>query len=67
VLHLREYREAPNKLAHRLPWALLIAPGVVLNKTGSFQSTIQFNGPDLYSSTEEELDAVAAQVNNALC
>lgn len=66
MFHLREYREAPNKLAHRLPWALLIAPGVVLNKTGSFQTTIQFNGPDLYSSTEEELDAVAAQVNNAV-
>jgi len=66
VLHLKEYRETPNKLAHRLPWAIIIAPGVVLNKTGSFQSTIIFNGPDLYSSTEEELDAVAAQVNNAL-
>lgn len=66
MLHLKEYRESPNKLAHRLPWAMLIAPGVILNKTGSFQSTIIFNGPDLYSSTEEELDAVAAQVNNAL-
>jgi type IV secretion system protein VirB4 len=66
VLHLKEYRESPNKLAHRLPWAMIIAPGVVINKTGSFQSTIIFNGPDLYSSTEEELDAVAAQVNNAL-
>ena len=66
MLHLKEYRETPNKLAHRLPWAMLMAPGVVLNKTGSFQATIIFNGSDLYSSTEEELDAVAAQVNNAL-
>jgi type IV secretion system protein VirB4 len=27
---------------------------------------MQFSGPDLRSSTEEELDAVSAQVNNAL-
>jgi type IV secretion system protein VirB4 len=43
-----------------------VAPGVLLNKPGSFQATIQFCGPDLRSSTEEELDAVTAQVNNAL-
>lgn len=66
MFHLKEYARQPNKFAHRLPWALIPAPGVILNKMGSFQSTIRFHGPDLFSSTEEELDVIAAQVNNAL-
>ncbi|KPA11598.1 conjugal transfer protein TrbE [Candidatus Magnetomorum sp. HK-1] len=66
MFYLQEYLKQPKKLAHRLPWALLIAPGVVLNKTGSFQSTIEYRGPDLYSSTEHELDVISAQINNAL-
>jgi len=66
MFYLKEYLRQPKKLAHRLPWALLIAPGVVLNKTGSFQSTLEYRGPDLFSSTEHELDVVSAQINNAL-
>jgi len=66
MFHLKEYLERPKKLAHLIPWALLIAPGVVLNKTGSFQSTFKFYPPDLESSTEEELSAVAASFNNAI-
>ncbi len=66
MFHLHEYQKQPSRLSHRLPWALLIAPGVILDKAGSFQSTVKFSGPDLASSTEEELDAVSAQVNNAL-
>jgi len=66
MFYLKEYLKQPKKLAHRLPWALLIAPGVVLNKTGSFQATLEYRGPDLYSSTEHELDVISAQVNNAL-
>jgi type IV secretion system protein VirB4 len=49
-----------------LPWACLIAPGVVLNKDGSFMRTIRFRGPDLDSSTTEELVSFRARVNNAL-
>jgi len=49
-----------------LPWTALIAPGVVLNKDGSFQRTAEFRGPDLESSTEEELVATCARINNAL-
>ncbi|MBF0451294.1 MAG: conjugal transfer protein TrbE [Candidatus Magnetomorum sp.] len=66
MFFLKEYLKQPKKLAHRLPWALLIAPGVVLNKTGSFQASIEYRGPDLYSSTENELDVISAQINNAL-
>jgi type IV secretion system protein TrbE len=38
VLALHEYRQRADRLADHLPWAALVAPGVVLNKDGSFQS-----------------------------
>lgn len=66
MLNLSEYQKRPKALADYLPWAMLIAPGVVLNKDGSFQRTLEFRGPDLGSSTEEELVAVCARFNNTL-
>jgi len=49
-----------------LPWAGLVADGVVLNKDGSFQRTARFRGPDLDSATQGELIATSARLNNAL-
>jgi len=66
MMYLNEYQKRPEALADYLPWTALIAPGVVLNKDGSFQRSAQFRGPDLESSTEEELVATCARVNNAL-
>ncbi len=66
MLNLREYADTPHLLADYLPWACLPAPGVVLNKDGSFQTTFRYRGPDLESSTEGELVAVMARVNNVL-
>jgi type IV secretion/conjugal transfer VirB4 family ATPase len=66
MLSLAEYRRRPAVLADWLPWAGLVAPGVVLNKDGSFQRTARFRGPDLDSATESELVATAARLNNAL-
>jgi type IV secretion system protein TrbE len=66
MLNLAEYRQHADRLADHLPWAALVAPGVVLNKDGSFQRTLRFRGPDLESATEAELVAVAARVNNML-
>ena len=66
MLNLREYADTPTLLADYLPWACLVAPGVVLNKDGSFQTTFKYRGPDLESSTEEELVSVMARVNNVL-
>ena len=63
---LDEYRKTPACLADHLPWAALVAPGVVLNKDGSFLTAFSFRGPDLESSTEDELMAVRARLNNAL-
>jgi len=66
MLNFTEYRKRPALLADWLPWAGLVAPGVVLNKDGSFQRTARFRGPDLDSATPAELMATTARVNNAL-
>ena len=66
MLNLAEYRKKPQSLADFLPWAALVAPGVVLNKDGSFQRTARFRGPDLESATPAELVGVTARLNNAL-
>ncbi|PPD10031.1 MAG: conjugal transfer protein TrbE [Methylocystis sp.] len=66
MLNLAEYRKKPQNLADFLPWAALVAPGVVLNKDGSFQRTAQFRGPDLDSATPAELVGAVARLNNAL-
>jgi len=66
MLNLREYRPSADLLADHLPWAALVAPGVVLNKDGGFQRTLRFRGPDLESATEAELVSVCARANNVL-
>ncbi|MEG4315202.1 conjugal transfer protein TrbE [Pseudomonas sp. FIP_A4] len=66
MLNLREYQDKPARIADWLPWAGLVAPGVVLNKDGSFQRSLRYRGPDLESATQAELIATTARLNNAL-
>ena len=66
MLNLREYQRRPSSLADFLPWAALVAPGVVLNKDGTFQRTAGFRGPDLDSATPAELVSVSARLNGTL-
>jgi type IV secretion/conjugal transfer VirB4 family ATPase len=66
MLYLSEYRAKASRLFDHLPWAMLIGPGLVLNKDGGFQKTLRFRGPDLASATEPGLVAARAQINNAL-
>ena len=66
MLNLAEYRNKPQSLADFLPWAALVAEGVVLNKDGSLQRTERFRGPDLDSATSAELVSTTARLNNAL-
>ncbi|MBN8890750.1 MAG: conjugal transfer protein TrbE [Rhodospirillales bacterium 70-18] len=65
MMNLAEYRRTSTRLADFLPWAALVAPGVVLNKDGSFQRSARFRGPDLDSAVQAELIAVAGRLNNA--
>lgn len=66
MLALREYRATADRLADHVPWAALVADGVILNKDGSFQRTFRFRGPDLESATEAELMGTSARANNVL-
>src|SRR5713101_682681 len=66
MFNLTEYRNKPQSLADFLPWAALVAEGVVLNKDGSLQRTARFRGPDLDSATPAELVGTTARLNNAL-
>ncbi len=66
MLNLTEYRRKGRLLSDYLPWAALIAPGVVLNKDGSLQRTARFRGPDLDSATPAELVGTTGRLNNAL-
>ena len=66
MLNLTEYMRKPRKLADYLPWACLVGPGIILNKDGSLQRTMRYRGPDLESSTPEQLVAYTARLNNLL-
>jgi type IV secretion system protein TrbE len=66
MLNLAEYRNKGVGLADFLPWAALVASGVVLNKDGSFQRSARFRGPDLDSATPAELIGTSARLNNTL-
>lgn len=65
MFNVGEYRKNPDRLSDLLPWAALIAPGILLLKDGSFQRTAAYRGPDLDSATESELMSTTARVNNA--
>ncbi len=66
MMNLAEYRHRTRRLADFLPWAALVAPGVILNKDGCFQRTARFRGPDLECATQAELVAITSRLNNAL-
>jgi type IV secretion system protein VirB4 len=66
MINLKQYRQPKDRLPDFLPWAALIAPGVVLQKDSIFQKTYAFRGPDLGSSTRSELVSTVARLNNAL-
>jgi type IV secretion system protein VirB4 len=64
MISFSPYSHRPSRLEDFLPWAVLVAPGVVLNKDGSFQATARFRGPDVRSATADELVSFAARANN---
>jgi len=66
MFSLKQYREPSNRLPDYLPWAALVAPGVVLQKDAALQKTIAFRGPDLASSSSSELASAVARLNNAI-
>ena len=67
MLNLAEYRRRADRLADHLPWAALVAPGVVLNKDGSFQRTLRaFAGPISKARPRPSWSSACARANNVL-
>lgn len=66
MFRLRTSRKRQDRLADRLPWAAFVNDGVVEQKTGALQKTVEFRGPDLESSTKQGLVSYSARLNNAL-
>jgi hypothetical protein len=54
MFNLSEYRNKPSSLADFLPWAALVADGIVLNKDGKVTIVLS-------ELLKEELDAYAAE------
>ena len=65
-MFLGEHARRASRLSDFLPWAAMIAPGIILNKDGSFLRIARFRGPDLDSATQAELIATSARLNSAL-
>ena len=66
MLKLVDYRSSAKGLPDLLPYAALVAPGVVLNKDGSFLAAWRIAGQDTASSTPDELAWISRQVNNGV-
>ncbi|MCP3963595.1 MAG: transporter [bacterium] len=63
---LPEHRRRPQGLADLLNWGALVAPGVLVNKDGSFLAGWTYRGPDVDSATDQELGVLARHLNSAL-
>jgi type IV secretion system protein VirB4 len=60
---LRAFRHAGPSFADLVPYAALVANGVILLKDGSLMAGWYFAGPDSESSTDAERNEVSRQIN----
>jgi len=66
MLKLADYRAKTKGLPDLLPYAALIAPGVILCKDGSLMAGWKVRGKDTASSTYGEMALISSRVNEAL-
>ncbi len=66
MIDLREYRQSAAGLEDYVPWCVMIEDGIILNHDGSLQQSFRYRGPDMDSSTEDELVVTVARLNNCL-
>ncbi|MFZ5692231.1 MAG: conjugal transfer protein TrbE [Pseudomonadota bacterium] len=66
MVALRDFRHSGPSFADLLPYAGLVAPGVVLLKDGSLMAGWYFAGPDSESSTDVERNEVSRLINAVL-
>lgn len=63
---VRKHRAKNRGFSDLLPYAAVVAQGIILNKDGSLMTAWAVKGPDLTSSTALERNAVAARLNGIL-
>ncbi|MHC2754858.1 type IV secretion/conjugal transfer VirB4 family ATPase, partial [Bradyrhizobium diazoefficiens] len=66
MVALRTFRHSGPSFADLVPYAGLVANGVVLLKDGSLMAGWYFAGPDSESSTDAERNEVSRQINTIL-
>jgi type IV secretion system protein VirB4 len=66
VVALRSFRHSGPSFADLVPYAGLVANGVILLKDGSLMAGWYFAGPDSESSTNAERNEVSRQINTIL-
>ena len=66
MLCLQDFRSKAKGLPDLLTYAALIAPGVVLQKDGSFLAGYEVRGQDTASAVPAELERVSMQVSAAI-
>ena len=66
MVSLRRFRHAGPSFADLLPYAGLIADGIILLKDGALLAGWYFAGPDSESSTNFERNEVSRQINTVL-
>lgn len=65
MFKLSDFRSKAIGLPDLLTYAVLIEPGIILQKDGSFLATFEVKGQDTASSTAEDLALVSEQFSNA--
>ncbi|BDA87207.1 conjugal transfer protein TrbE (plasmid) [Aureimonas sp. SA4125] len=66
MVALRAFRHLGPSFSDLVPYAGLVANGVILNKDGSLMAGWYFAGPDSESSTDNERNEVSRQINTIL-
>lgn len=66
MVALRSFRHSGPSFADLVPYAGLVANGIVLLKDGSLMAGWYFAGPDSESSTDAERNEVSRQINTIL-
>lgn len=67
MVALRSFRITAPSFSDLLPYAGIVANGVILLKDGALMAAWYFAGPDSESSTEFERNEISRQINAVLC
>jgi len=66
VARVADFRKNRESFADYLPYAGVVANGIILNKDGALMAAWEIAGPDLESQTNMERNVLSAQLNNFL-